>query len=66
MKIGGKGQGMPIHVIVVVILGIIILAVVLLYIFGVLGQGGESSMKIFDIGQNVGDNASGTVQGFFG
>jgi len=66
MRIGGKGQGLPMHVIVVIMLGIIILAVIMMYLFGVFGEGGRQSINALNISKNVADNASGTVKGFFG
>lgn len=66
MKLGEKGQGLPIHIIIVLILGLIVLAVILLYIFGVFGAGGKTSGIAFDIGGNISKNASDTTAGFFG
>ncbi len=66
MRVGEKAQGLPIHVIIVLVLGIIILAVVLLYVFGVIGEGSKASIDIFNIGGNVSKNATEEVTGFFG
>ena len=66
MEIGGKGQGMPIHVIIVLILGIIVLAAILFYVFGVFQESGDSVVTVFDIGANVTNNSSESVKGLFG
>ncbi|MCD6576247.1 MAG: hypothetical protein J7K73_03745 [Nanoarchaeota archaeon] len=66
MGVGGKGQGLPMHVIIVIVLGIVILTLILLYVFGVFGEGGTHSIKFFNISKNVANNSSETVKEYFG
>ncbi len=56
-----KSQGLPIHVVVVILLAIIVLVVVLLFAFGIIGEGLEISTGVFDVGENVTENASDVV-----
>ena len=55
-----KSQGLPIYVIIIIILGIVVLALVLLYILGVTEQGGDISKSIFGIGGNITKQANET------
>jgi hypothetical protein len=61
-----KAQGLPIYAIVIILLGIIILAVVLLYILTVTGRGSEAAQTFFGFGGNVTENATETAGGFGG
>ena len=56
-----KSQGLPIHIIIVILIGIIVLAVVLLYVFGVIGESSNSTFKILNIGGNITKNAGNDI-----
>ena len=58
MNFGKKSQGLSINIIIILLVGIIALAVVLLYIFGVFGTARGTSLKVFDIGGNITKNAT--------
>jgi len=61
-----KAQGLPIYAIAIVIIGVIAVALILLYVFGVFGEGKALSLSFFHTGGNVTENASQTVEGYFG
>lgn len=61
-----KAQGLPIYAIVILILGIVILALVLIYILMVSGKGTSISNIFFQLGGNVSSNASGAAKGYSG
>jgi len=61
-----RAEGLPMYAIGVILIGIIILAVVLIFIFGVSGQGTNLSQGLFNIQGNVTSNASATAKGFAG
>ena len=56
-----KSQGLPIHVIILLILGIIVLAIVLMYIFGVIGKANEGAQKMWNIGSNIIESSSESI-----
>ena len=53
-----RAQGLPIHVIIVIVLAILILAVLLLYSTGVISQGESGISNAFNLTENVVENAS--------
>ena len=61
MNLGKKSQGLPMHVIIILLIGLVALAVVLMYIFGVFGTAKGTSLKLFDIGGNITENATKTA-----
>lgn len=66
VNLGRKAQGLPMYAIGVLIIGIVILAVILIFIFGVTGQGVNISQGIFNIQGNVSANASDATSAFTG
>jgi hypothetical protein len=61
-----KAQGLPIYAVVIIILGIVILALVLIYMLMVTGKGAEISKIFFNMGGNVSNNASNAACGYKG
>jgi hypothetical protein len=61
-----KAQGLPIYAVVVIVLGIVVLAVVLIYILMVSGKGADISKIFFNLGGNVSKNASCTAANYGG
>jgi len=56
-----KAQGLPVYAIIVLVLGIVVLAVVLIYILMVSGKGTDISKIFFNLSGNVAANASNTT-----
>ena len=63
MNVSRKSQGLSIHVIIVILIGVIVLAVVLMYILGIMGSAGKSSSDLFNIGGNITENATNSLMG---
>ena len=61
MKKGKKAQGLPMYAIGILVIGVILLALVLIYIFGVSGQGTDILDKIFGAQKSATAGASGAV-----
>jgi hypothetical protein len=61
-----KAQGLPIYAVIVIVLGIVVLAVVLIYILMVSGKGADISKIFFNLSGNVAGNATNTACGYSG
>jgi len=57
-KLNKKAQGLPMYVIAILIIGLIALVLVLLYLFGVFGEGSRLSDVFFWMGGNITENAT--------
>ena len=58
LKLNKKAQGLPMYVIAILIIGLIALVLVLLYVFGVFGEGKSISDLFFSMGGNITENAT--------
>jgi len=61
-----KAQGLPIYAVIIIILGIVILALVLIYILMVTGKSTDISKIFFQLGGNVSSNATNASCGYKG
>ena len=61
-----KAQGLPIYAVIIIILGIVILALVLIYVLMVTGKGTDITKIFFQMGGNVSSNASNAACGYKG
>jgi len=64
--LGKKAQGLPLYAIAIIILGLIVLAVLLIYVFFITGQGTNTTLGFIKIGGNVTNQAHSTATGFAG
>ena len=62
--ISKKSQGLPIYAVMVIILGVIILAIVLVYILIMSGKGTDTVITIFNLTNNTVGNATDTANRF--
>jgi len=61
-----KAQGLPIYAVIVIVLGIVILALVLIYILMVSGKGTDISKTFFNLGGNISSNATDVAKNYSG
>ena len=61
-----KAQGLPMYAIGIIIIGLIVLAVLLIFIFGTSSQGSEIAQSIFGIQENVTIDAAESASAFAG
>lgn len=61
MSLAKKSQGLPIHVIIIILIGVIVLAIILMYVFGIMGTASANSNSLFNIGGNITKNATNSI-----
>lgn len=61
MKRGKKAQGLPMYAIGIMIIGVILLALMLLFIFGISGEGTNVLDKLFGAQKSASAGASAAV-----